>query len=57
LFAQLGISRDAMTFAIVIAVIMDYMNTAINMVGVPIDMIQSAAKLNLLDEEKLKSDM
>jgi Na+/H+-dicarboxylate symporter len=57
LFAQLGISLDAMTFAIVIAVIMDYMNTAVNMVGVPIDMIQSAAKLNLLDEEKLKSDM
>ncbi|MDR0439014.1 MAG: dicarboxylate/amino acid:cation symporter [Methanocalculaceae archaeon] len=57
LFSQLGISMDAMTFAIVIAVIMDYMNTAVNMVGVPIDMIQSAAKLNLLDEEKLKSDI
>jgi Na+/H+-dicarboxylate symporter len=56
-FAQLGISLDAMAFAIVIAVVMDYMNTAVNMVGVPIDMIQSAAKLDMLDEEELKSDM
>ncbi|MDE2522828.1 MAG: cation:dicarboxylase symporter family transporter [Methanocorpusculum sp.] len=55
-FAQLGISLDAMAFAIVIAVVLDYMNTAVNMVAVPIDMIQSAAKLDMLDEEKLKSD-
>jgi Na+/H+-dicarboxylate symporter len=56
MFSQLGIPLDAMAFAIVIAVVMDYMNTVVNMVAVPIDMIQSAAKLDMLDEEVLKSD-
>lgn len=55
-FSQLGIPLDAMAFAIVIAVIMDYMNTVVNMVAVPIDMIQSAAKLDMLDEGRLKAD-
>ncbi|HJK01171.1 MAG TPA: cation:dicarboxylase symporter family transporter [Methanocorpusculum sp.] len=55
-FSQLGIPLDAMAFAIVIAVIMDYMNTAVNMVAVPVDLIQAASKLDMLDESILRSD-
>lgn len=44
-----------MAFAIVVAVVMDYMNTVVNMVAVPIDLIQSAAKLDMLDDGMLRS--
>jgi len=54
-FSQLGIPLDAMVFAIVVAVVMDYMNTVVNMVAVSIDLIQSAAKLDMLDDGMLRS--
>ena len=55
LFLQLGIPIEALGIAVVLEILLDFLSTALNMVTVPIDMVQVAAKLDMLDEEKLKS--
>ncbi|HJK62730.1 MAG TPA: hypothetical protein O0X89_01690, partial [Methanocorpusculum sp.] len=55
LFLQLGIPIEALGIAVVLEILLDFLSTALNMVAVPIDMVQVAAKLDMLDEEKLKS--
>ncbi|MCQ2356097.1 MAG: dicarboxylate/amino acid:cation symporter, partial [Methanocorpusculum sp.] len=55
LFLQLGIPVEALGIAVVLEILLDFLSTALNMVAVPIDMVQVAAKLDMLDEEKLKS--
>ncbi|MDU9377103.1 Proton/glutamate-aspartate symporter [Methanocorpusculaceae archaeon Sp1] len=55
LFLQLGIPVEALGIAVVLEILLDFLSTALNMVAVPIDMVQVAAKLDMLDEEKLKA--
>ncbi|HJK53315.1 MAG TPA: hypothetical protein O0X12_03815, partial [Methanocorpusculum sp.] len=55
LFLQLGIPIEALGIAVVLEILLDFLSTALNMLAVPIDMVQVAAKLDMLDEEKLKS--
>ena len=55
LFLQLGIPVEALGIAVVLEILLDFLSTALNMVAVPIDLVQVAAKLDMLDEEKLKA--
>lgn len=52
IFLQLGIPVEALGIAVVLEILLDFLSTTLNMVAVTIDMVQVAAKLDMLDEEK-----
>lgn len=54
LFLQLGIPVEPLGIAIVLEILLDFLSTALNMVAVPVDMVQVAAKLEMLDEKTLR---
>ncbi|HJJ30144.1 MAG TPA: cation:dicarboxylase symporter family transporter [Methanocorpusculum sp.] len=55
LFLQLGIPVEALGIAVVLEIVLDFLSTSLNMVAVPVDMIHVAGKLNMMDEEVMRS--
>jgi len=54
LFLQLGIPVEALGIAVVLEIVLDFLSTALNMVAVPVDMVQVAGKLNMVDEDVMR---
>ena len=55
LFAQMGIPSDAMAIAMTIDILTDFVITAFEMLCMPLSLVHSACRLNMIDTETLRS--